>query len=248
MIPVTLDVSLTQGTFRCEVHERFDARAIALVGPSGAGKTTLLEIIAGLRRPATGRIAIADHVLLDTRAGIDVAPRHRRIGYVPQDLALFPHLDVRRNILFGAARGKGGATSSTAREPADRGAGGASGGGAAARDTAPLAHDRVIDLLELRPLLDRPIAGLSGGERQRVALARALMSGPDLLLLDEPLAALHAALRDRILEDLRHVRDDLRMPLMYVSHDPDEVRAIADWVIVLDGGRSVRAGTPRDAL
>jgi molybdate transport system ATP-binding protein len=244
VIPVTLDVSLTQGTFRCEVHERFDARAIALVGPSGAGKTTLLEIIAGLRRPATGRIAIADHVLLDTTAGIDVAPRHRRIGYVPQDLALFPHLDVRRNILFGAARGKGAETSSAARNAVAT----ASGGGAATHDAAPLAHDRVIDLLELRPLLDRPIAGLSGGERQRVALARALMSGPDLLLLDEPLAALHAALRDRILEDLRHVRDDLRMPLMYVSHDPDEVRAIADWVIVLDGGRSIRAGTPRDAL
>ena len=244
MIPVTLDVSLTQGTFRCEVHERFDARAIALVGPSGAGKTTLLEIIAGLRRPATGRIAIADHVLLDTTAKIDVAPRHRRIGYVPQDLALFPHLDVRRNILFGAARGRGGETSSGTRNDA----GAASADGAAARAAAPLAHDRVIDLLELRPLLDRPIAGLSGGQRQRVALARALMSGPDLLLLDEPLAALHAALRDRILEDLRHVRDDLRMPLMYVSHDPDEVRAIADWVIVLDGGRGIRAGTPDDAL
>jgi molybdate transport system ATP-binding protein len=231
VIPVTLDVSLTQGTFRCDVHERFEARAIALVGPSGAGKTTLLEIIAGLRRPATGRIAIADHVLLDTTAGIDVAPRHRRIGYVPQDLALFPHLDVRSNMLFGAARGRTNA-----------------GAAASSTDGARLAPDRVIDLLELRPLLDRPIAGLSGGERQRVALARALMSGPDLLLLDEPLAALHAALRDRILEDLRHVRDDLRKPLMYVSHDPDEVRAIADWVIVLDAGRSIRAGTPRDAL
>jgi molybdate transport system ATP-binding protein len=218
VIPVTLDVSLTQGTFRCEVHEQFAARAIALVGPSGAGKTTLLEIIAGLRRPATGRIAVAEHVLLDTAAGIEVPPRHRRIGYVPQDLALFPHLDVRRNILFGSGRG------------------------------ARLPLERVIDLLELAPLLDRPIAGLSGGERQRVALARALMSGPDLLLLDEPLAALHASLRDRILEDLRHVRDDLRMPLMYVSHDPDEVRAIADWVLVLEGGRSVRSGSPDTAL
>lgn len=218
MIPVTIDVRLAQGDFRLDVRERFDARAVALFGPSGSGKTTLLETLAGLRRPTDGRLAVGEHVLFDTAQGLDVPARQRRIGYVPQDLALFPHLDVRRNVLFGAARG--------ARMPVAR----------------------VLDLLELHPLLDRAPGSLSGGERQRVALARALLSGPDLLLLDEPLAALHVSLRERILDDLRRVRDELRIPLLYVSHDETEVRAIADWVLVLEGGRSIRSGTPADAL
>lgn len=216
MIPVTIDVQLTQGDFRLDVRERFDARAVALFGPSGSGKTTLIETMAGVRRPQAGRLAVGDHVLFDTALRLDVPPRHRRIGYVPQDLALFPHLDVRRNVLFGAARG------------------------------VRLSVPRVLELLELTPLLDRSPGGLSGGERQRVALARALLSGPDLLLLDEPLAALHAPLRARILDDLRRVRDELGIPLLYVSHDEEEVRGIADWVLVLENGRSVRSGAPAD--
>jgi molybdate transport system ATP-binding protein len=224
MMPLTIDVQLTQGDFVLDVRERFQARAVALFGPSGSGKTTLIETMAGLRRPRSGRLAIGEHVLFDAAHGLDVPPRQRRIGYVPQDLALFPHLDVRRNVLFGASRG---------------GAGAASDG---------LTLGRVLDLLELRPLLARMPGGLSGGERQRVALARALLSGPDLLLLDEPLAALHVSLRERILDDLRRVRDELGIPLLYVSHDAAEVRAIADWVLVLDGGRSVQSGPPADTL
>lgn len=218
MMPITLDATVRQGTFHLEVHEQFDARAVALVGPSGSGKTTLLEAMAGLRTPERGRIAVGSHVLFDSARGVSLKPRERRIGYVPQDLALFPHLSVRENILYGANRG--------ARFPLDR----------------------VLTLLELSPLLDRRTQALSGGERQRVAIARALMSAPDLLLLDEPLAALHASLRARILEDLRRVRDELAMPLMYVSHDLAEVRVIADWVLVLDAGQLTQRGPASSVL
>jgi molybdate transport system ATP-binding protein len=218
MLPITLDVQLEAGTFTLDLRTTLEARAVALFGPSGAGKTTVLETIAGLRRPRTGRIGIAGHVLFDARAGIDVPPRGRRVGYVPQDLALFPHLDVRRNVLFGATRG------------------------------SRLALESVLSVLDIGGLLDRRLDGLSGGERQRVALARALMSAPDVLLLDEPLAALDTPLRHRILEDLRRVRDEIQIPLLYVSHDVSEVRRIAEWVVVLEQGRLVRAGHPNDVF
>ena len=210
--PITLDFALHQGGFVLEMRERIDARVVALFGPSGAGKTTVLECIAGLRRPRRGVIRIGERTLFDAEAGVDVPCHRRRIGYVPQDLALFPHMNVRRNILYGAGAGPGG----------------------------ELEH--VIALLELGPLLDRAVAGLSGGERQRVALARALAASPALLLLDEPLAALDATLRSRILPYLERIRDDLGTPMLYVSHAEAEVRALADWVVVLDAGRVVQSG------
>ena len=209
---ITLDFALRQGGFVLEMRERIDARVVALFGPSGAGKTTVLESIAGLRRPRRGVIRIGERTLFDAAAGVDVPCHHRRVGYVPQDLALFPHMDVRRNILYGAGSG-----------PASE-------------------LDHVIDLLELGSLLDRAVAGLSGGERQRVALARALAASPALLLLDEPLAALDTTLRSRILPYLERIRDDLAIPMLYVSHAEAEVRALADWVVVLDAGRVVRSG------
>ena len=211
-VPVILDFTLRQGDFRLEIHERLVARTVALVGPSGAGKTTILDAIAGLRRPASGEIQIGAHPLFVADRGLDVPPRDRKVGYVPQDVALFPHMNVRRNIMYGA--GRDGTTS-----PA-----------------------KVVELLELDGLLQRGISGLSGGERQRVALARALMSTPDLLLLDEPLAALDVELRGRILPYLERVRDELSTPLVYVSHVEGEVRRIADWVIVLQRGRVVSSG------
>jgi molybdate transport system ATP-binding protein len=223
---LTLDVRLSTGVFSLEVAAAVRGRAMAIAGPSGSGKTTLLEIIAGLRRPDRGRVAVGAHVVFDADARIDEPPQRRRIGYVPQDLALFPHLDVRRNVLFGASRR-------------------ASGAGAR---TATLTLDRVAEVLDLAPLLDRRIETLSGGERQRVALARALLSGPDLLLLDEPLAALHVALRERILRDLLRVRDELETPLVYVSHDAGEIRVIADHVLLLDAGRVARSGPPDQVL
>ncbi len=237
---VVIDVRLRAGAFTLDLRETIATRTVALFGPSGSGKTTTLDAVAGLRRPDEGVIRIGRHVLFDSRRGVDVPVHDRRVGYVPQDLALFPHLDVRRNVLYGA----GGRT-------ADQGAGGRdareSGAGGGTPETHGT-HASVLELLEIDTLLSRSVDGLSGGERQRVALARALMTEPDLLLLDEPLAALDLGLRDRILPYLERVRDELGTPMIYVSHVADEVRRVADWAIVLDAGRAVRSGVPAKVL
>ena len=237
---VVIDIRLRAGAFALDLRETIAARTVALFGPSGSGKTTTLDAVAGLRRPDEGVIRIGRHVLFDSRRGVDVPPYERRIGYVPQDLALFPHLDVRRNVLYGARRGAvvpraGG------RDARERGAGGEP-------TESHGAHASVLELLEIDTLLSRSVEGLSGGERQRVALARALMTEPDLLLLDEPLAALDLGLRDRILPYLERVRDELGTPMIYVSHVADEVRRVADRVIVLEAGRAVRSGVPAEVL
>lgn len=216
---ITLDFAVRRGGFRLDVHEQLQSRAVAIVGPSGAGKTTVLDAIAGLRRPASGQIVVHGRTLFDSDRGIDVPPAGRRVGYVPQDVALFPHMNVDRNILYGVGRGE------------------------------PPLLERVLELLEIGSLAGRPIGGLSGGERQRVALARALMSGPDLLLLDEPLAAVDGALRARILPYIERVKGELGTPVIYVSHAADEIRRIADTVLVLESGQvlrveSVSAPTP----
>jgi molybdate transport system ATP-binding protein len=212
-----LDFTLRQGTFSVEVSERTDARALALFGPSGSGKTTIIEAIAGLRTPHRGRIAVGGRVLFSNEAHVNVPARSRRVGYVPQDVLLFPHMDVRENVLYGAHRG--------------------------ITDLAAL-----MDLLELGELMTRRVNSLSGGERQRVALARALMSNPDVLLLDEPMAAVDLPRRRRILDALLRIRDELHVPLVYVAHSPDEVARIADWVLVLEAGRVVSKGLPGKAI
>lgn len=210
-VPITLDFVLRQGGFTLEVHEQFEARVVALFGPSGAGKTSILESIAGLRTPRRGVIRIGASTLFDSEVAVDVPANRRRVGYVPQDQALFPHLNVRRNILYGVDSG------------------------------GVQAVEPVVGLLELGPVLDRSIGVLSGGERQRVALARALMTSPAVLLLDEPLTALDSALRSRILPYLERIRDEFEIPMVYVSHDLAEVRVMADWVVVLEGGRVVQS-------
>ena len=206
---IVLDFTLRQGSFTLEVHVRLDQAITALFGPSGAGKTTVLDAIAGLRTPSGGSIAINDQVLFDAACRVDVPTHRRHIGYVAQEVALFPHMSVRRNMLYGR------------------------------RDGQKLSLDTVADMLEIAPLLDRAVPQLSGGERQRVALARALMSAPALLLLDEPLAAVDIERRRRILPYLERVRDDLRVPIVYVTHDPTEVRQLADEVVVMENGRVV---------
>ena len=237
---VVIDIRLRADAFSLDLRETIAARTVALFGPSGSGKTTTLDAVAGLRRPDEGVIRIGRHVLFDSRRGIDVPVYDRQVGYVPQDLALFPHLDVRRNVQYGA-RARGAGRGRGGRDVRERGAG---GGTPEPHGT----HASVLELLEIDTLLARSVDGLSGGERQRVALARALMTEPDLLLLDEPLAALDLGLRDRILPYLERVRDEIGTPIVYVSHVADEVRRVADWAIVLEAGRAVRSGPPSEVL
>jgi molybdate transport system ATP-binding protein len=213
-----LDFTLNQGSLTIEVAVTAGARAIALFGPSGSGKTSVLEAIAGLRKPQRGKIVIDGRVLFDRSAAIDLAPRDRRIGYVPQDVLLFPHIDVRGNVTYGVPR------------------------------TPRVDVDQLTELLELSQLMHRRVTSLSGGERQRVALARALYSGPDLLLLDEPLAAVDLPRRARIAAALLRIRDDLGVPIVYVTHAPDEATSLTDHAIVLADGCVVASGAPADVL
>jgi molybdate transport system ATP-binding protein len=205
------------GPFTLAVDAAATARVTALFGASGAGKTSLLEIVAGLRRPASGRLLLNGRVLDDTAAGRHLPSRRRRVGYVPQDDTLFPHLSVAANLGY-------------------------------ARASSPAAISHVADVLELGPLLPRSPAGLSGGERRRVALGRALLASPEILLLDEPLTGLDAPLKERVLAHLRRVREEFAVPTLYVSHDPDEVFALADEVLVLERGTVVLRGAPSDVF
>jgi len=204
------------GEFALEISAVFGGGATGLFGVSGSGKSTLVELVAGLRRPQAGRIVLGETVLADASTGEFLAAQERRIGFVPQDGALFPHLTVEGNLRFAEKR-------------------------------APLAgraerRAQVCALLGIGALLARRVPGLSGGERQRVALARALVSAPRLLLLDEPLAALDAARKETILPHLRRVRDELRLPMLFVSHAREEVLALCDELAVVDGGRLLQHG------
>ena len=189
---------------------------VALFGRSGSGKTTVVEIMAGLLEPDAGDVRLEDLVLVDTAAGYSLPAERRRLGYVFQDARLFPHLNVRGNLRYGQKR--------------------------AAAAPHIIDFDEVTELLGLAPLLARRPHTLSGGERQRVALGRALLSQPRLLLLDEPLAALDAARRAEVLPYLEALRDRLSIPMVYVSHQFEEVLRLADHVVLMEAGRVVAAG------
>ncbi len=203
-----LDVELRRGGFERHVRIEEQARIVALVGPSGAGKTSVLNAIAGLLHPRSGHISVDGRVLFDSARGVDVPAHRRRVGYVFQDARLFPHMDVRRNLLYGR-----------------HGAGGAS---------PAFALDSVVDLLGIGALLARRTGNLSGGEAQRVAIGRALLSQPELLLFDEPLSSLDEARREELIPWLLRVRDEIRLPMLYVSHRADEVRRLASAIHRLD--------------
>ncbi|HEX6614500.1 MAG TPA: ATP-binding cassette domain-containing protein [Rhodanobacteraceae bacterium] len=210
---IELDFALARGEFALQLELRSEARALALFGDSGCGKTSTLHAIAGLLTPARGKIVLDDRVLLDSHAGVDMPVAQRRLGVVFQDVRLFPHLSVRDNLRYGTAR-------------------------------ADAAHfDAAVQLLGLGALLKRKPDQLSGGQARRVAIGRALLSEPTALLLDEPLSNLHREARAEVLEHLRDLKRELALTTILVSHQADEVRALADAVALLDDGR-LRAVLP----
>ncbi|WP_322997028.1 ABC transporter ATP-binding protein [Castellaniella sp.] len=219
-----------------------DARRVALFGPSGSGKTLTMQAIAGLLRPDQGRIVVDGRVLFDSAGGVDIPPRHRRLAYLFQDYALFPHLTVRQNIVFGLQRGwlnwHAWPWQRKAAKAADTGALGnemaISGQG---RDALPTPARRWVQAFHLGELLDRYPVTLSGGQRQRVALARALSTDPGLLLLDEPLSALDIGLRTQMRAELAQLQQDIDIPTVLITHDPADVQALADEVFHIAHGR-----------
>lgn len=204
-----VDILIVRGERKIRAAIPAASGITALFGPSGAGKTSVLDAVAGLLRPESGRIVVSGQVLFDGEARIDLAPERRACGYVFQDSRLFPHQSVRQNMLYGWQL-----------VPAER------------RWMEPA---EATQFLGIAHLLDRRPRTLSGGEAQRVAIARALLAGPRVLLMDEPLASLDAARREEIMRVVEKVRDELRLPILYVSHDRREVERLADRVIELPG-------------
>ncbi len=221
---MTLEVALSHEVpgFTLDVAFSAPPGITALFGRSGAGKTTIVNAIAGLFWPKGGTIRADEVLLLDTEAGIFVPPSRRRIGYVFQDGRLFPHLTVAQNLSFGSWFAPRGAT------VVDR--------------------NQIVDLLGIGSLLDRRPTALSGGETSRVALGRAILSSPRMLLMDEPLAALDEARKAEILPYLERLRDDLGLPILYVSHSAAEVARLATTLVLIEGGRVIAAGPAEDIL
>jgi molybdate transport system ATP-binding protein len=229
-VPISADLEVRirkrfphpQGTFNLNIHFRALAGFTVIFGASGAGKTTLLDCIAGLVTPDEGRIAIGGEPLYDSENEQSVHAWKRRIGYVHQNLALFPHLTAEQNVEYGLR----GLAAAARRK----------------RSSAMLAAFRIEHLRGRRP------DGISGGERQRVALARALVTEPRALLLDEALAALDRPTKSSLLNDLRQWNQDHRVPILFVTHNGEEVFALGDEVILLDAGRIVAQGTPHEVM
>ena len=210
------------GNFSLEAAFTSEGGVTALFGRSGSGKTSLIRIIAGLTRAMEGRVVLDGDVLADTARGTFLPPHRRRFGYVFQEARLFPHLTVRQNLNYGRWFSPKGA-----------------------RTENP---DRIIDLLGISDLLERQPANLSGGEKQRVAIGRALLASPRLLLMDEPLAALDEERKAEILPYLERLRDEVGIPIVYVSHSVAEVARLADKVVLMADGRIAATGSASDVL
>ncbi|MEW4528710.1 ATP-binding cassette domain-containing protein [Maioricimonas sp. JC845] len=204
--------------FRLEARFTAGTGVTALFGPSGSGKSTVLALIAGLLRPARGVISLGDRTLTDTSARVHLPPEHRRVGLLFQNHCLLPHLSVRGNLEYGMKR----------------------------RSSGQFRFDEIVGILELGDVLARQPHELSGGQKQRVALGRALLSGPELLMLDEPFSGLDEPLQERILEYLRRVLSEYQIPTLLVTHTPAHVHQLAGRVIHLDAGRVVATGSPEE--
>ncbi|WP_454915686.1 molybdenum ABC transporter ATP-binding protein [Xanthobacter sediminis] len=220
---IEIDVSLARST-GFTLTARFTAPqtgVTALFGRSGSGKTTIIQMVAGSVHPDTGRIRVGDEVFVDVERGIDLPIEKRRVGYVFQDARLFPHLSVDNNLRYGQRR---------------------------ARHAHSIGFAAVVDMLGIGHLLKRRPHTLSGGERQRVAIGRALLAQPRLLLMDEPLASLDEQRKAEILPYLERLRDELRLPILYVSHSIDEVLRLADMIAALQDGTVIASGPLADVL
>jgi molybdate transport system ATP-binding protein len=200
-----------QGDFRLEVAFAADAHVVGLFGPSGSGKTSVLNVIAGLIRPDEGRVVVDGRTLVDTAQGIFVPAHQRRVGYVFQEGRLFPHLTVRQNLTYGRWLTRASERWGN--------------------------FDEIVALLGIAPLLERRPRTLSGGEQQRVAIGRALLASPRLLLMDEPLASLDEARKAETLPYIERLRDELAIPIVYVSHALPEIERLTRHTVRLDGGR-----------
>lgn len=217
-----VDIRHRQGGFALEARFQSDGRLTALFGPSGSGKTTIVNAIGGLLRPDHARIAVQGRVLVDTKKNIVVPKHRRRIGTVFQEGRLFPHLNVRHNLLFGRWFTPSGERKAS--------------------------FDHVVDLLGIGHLLDRRPSTLSGGEKQRVAIGRALLADPELLLMDEPLASLDEARKAEIYPYIERLRDESGVPIVLVSHSVAEIARLATSVVVLSEGRVIASGPAAEVL
>ena len=216
------DARCRLGAFALDAAFGTDGALTALFGRSGSGKTTVLNLIAGLARPDSGRIAVGGRVLYDSLGGVALAAHRRRVGYVFQEGRLLPHLTVRQNLLYGSLFNRA--------------------------QTRVVGFGQAVALLGLEALLERRPAALSGGEKQRVAIGRALLSNPEVLLLDEPLASLDTPRKAEILYYIERLRDEVRVPIVYVSHSLDEVVRLADSVVLLSAGKVLASGSVRDLM
>ena len=217
---LSVDIEIRRGAFRLRFTDALELAGItAVFGASGSGKTSLLRAIAGLERAALGNIRFRDQTWLDGNSYFP--PERRAIGYVFQDGQLFTHLNVRGNLLFAGKHGK---------------------------RKSQIAFDEILDALDLAPLLDRDTVSLSGGETQLVAIGRALLAGPDLLLMDEPLSSLDRNRKRRLLEKIRSLPKRFSLPIIYVTHDLDELLYLADSVVLLADGANIARGSPAEII
>jgi len=219
---IDIDISLDRGSFNLHAKLKTDARVIGLFGPSGSGKSTLLMILAGLLKPSHGYFQLNDELLLDTANHLNIPSFRRNVGVVFQESRLFPHMTVQQNLLYGFKMLK----------KAER----------------RFTQEQIVDLLEIGHLMTHKPDQLSGGQRQRVALGRALLASPKILLLDEPLAALDVRLKSQILPFLRRVKDEIDIPMVYVSHAINEILYLTQQIAVIDQGKILASGNFHEVM